>query len=111
MAAMVHAIGLKSAISSDSLSGALLAPAEIERETYKSSPWYRAYCSAMLQLDADKFLHEAEIARRAIQNRVAELVREKTGSNGEPTKLHEALDYLSLVLECFRQEGRQLLWR
>ena len=65
----------------------------------------------MLQLDAQKFLHEAETARKAIQGRVAELVWEKSGSDGEPVKLREALDYLSLLLECFRQEEGHLLWR
>jgi hypothetical protein len=72
--------------------------------------WYRAYCTAMLQTDADRVFQEVEFARKAIQDRVAELNRQSSESPRERRELHEASHYLSLLLDCSLHEGGRLLW-
>lgn len=67
-------------------------------------PWYQAYCVAMLQTDESRLLSDVEHARKAIECRVAELSFD-SGSHLERKELHEALRYLSMLIECCQPEA------
>jgi len=67
-------------------------------------PWYQAYCVAMLQTDESRLLSDVEHARKAIECRVAELGFD-SGSHLERRELHEALRYLSMLIECCQPEA------
>jgi hypothetical protein len=82
-----------------------------EGSAHKCSPWYRAYCAAMLQLNAGKLFEEIEAAQQAIQDRLAELASGAQDADGESGELQRALNYLLLLLRCSNMEGGQLLWQ
>ena len=67
-------------------------------------PWYQAYCVAMLQTDQSRLLSDVDHARKAIECRVAELSFD-SGSHVERRELHEALRYLSMLIECCQPEA------
>jgi hypothetical protein len=64
----------------------------------------------MLETDQHRVLEAAEFARKAIQDRVAELNRDPLGSTHERKYLREALNYLAMLLDCSRKEGGAVLW-
>jgi hypothetical protein len=67
-------------------------------------PWYQAYCAAMLQTDENKVFNDIEYARKTIQDRVAEVSFDSSGSNHEGKELQEALHYLTMLLDCCWRE-------
>jgi len=73
-------------------------------------PWYRAYCAAMLETRVQHVLESVECARKEILERTEVVSADASASSSERKELHEALHYLTMLLDCFQKEGGRLLW-
>ena len=72
--------------------------------------WYAAYSNAILQGDAKKVLEEVPSARAVIMTRIAELDLDPYPNHRERKQLQDALRYLTMLADCYHNEGGKLLW-
>lgn len=76
---------------------------------YDETPWYQAYCKTMLHAKDDDLLVMIDSALGALRERVLQIGPDYKSRINEVQQLHEALYYLTLLLENTIRGGKFLL--
>ncbi|HZC23603.1 MAG TPA: hypothetical protein VE866_09715 [Candidatus Binatia bacterium] len=75
-----------------------------------ASGWYQLYFAAVTEANETKALLQIDRARKAMQDRLIELQRDKRSDGGELQDLNNAMTYLAILLQHVGREGRNLIW-
>jgi hypothetical protein len=81
-----------------------------EQKLSAQTSWYRKYSVAMLESSRVKVFDRIESARKAIQDRVAELRFRVPANDREREDLKNALGHLSNLLQTISGETKGILW-
>lgn len=76
----------------------------------RASGWYQLYFAAVTEANETKALLQIDRARKAMQDRLIELQRDKRPDGGELQDLNNAMTYLAILLQHVGREGRNLIW-